>query len=553
MIDAKTQSFADYSNTTSYGKFISYTMSSVAIPTSQWRNLRFFCFLLMSIVLNSLQLIAIMFDDWKEMPYPDSVLVEHLIAENSPLVFEASNNPSNTTLLLTDEKSPTEDGLPSRDTNESRLNRPYFILHVGPMKTGTTTIQCALRDLEDTGVLSKHNFKLLETENCRPSLRSTTNAQLIQQGYVPQKNGQATYDNVILGQSWIPGCLMQWKKGNGMPSCWKESYFEILKRSNSSTSFIVSCENIMNVVLAKLDLDRAVEFFKDLTESLEEAGGYRLKVVVTHRRFVEWLPSVQYEANKILTTSRPALQKWPTNQGGRRVETLYDNLQKRRESNDYNSDSLAQVAVDRVVAANEKGVNLSWELINMHEGDVLHNFFCQAFSEDTPLHKALCASDSVASPDNDSSVSLRKNERRHTPVDPLWFDALAVEAKEQGLLRQGLRRRHVIRKAMRVQKQRNLTTASFPTICPSAEVYEELFHQSLAQEQKLLPYFRESRFHNSSSTEIEARKQKMKADHYGALEKVKRKCLYCKVDSPKTLEDNVEWVEFFKNLRRGVD
>ena len=76
MIDAKTQSFADYSNTTSYGKFISYTMSSVAIPTSQWRNLRFFFFLLMTIVHNSLQLIAIMFDDWKEMPYPDSVLVE---------------------------------------------------------------------------------------------------------------------------------------------------------------------------------------------------------------------------------------------------------------------------------------------------------------------------------------------------------------------------------------------------------------------------------------------------------------------------------------------
>ena len=30
----------------------------------------------MTIVHNSLQLIAIMFDDWKEMPYPDSVLVE---------------------------------------------------------------------------------------------------------------------------------------------------------------------------------------------------------------------------------------------------------------------------------------------------------------------------------------------------------------------------------------------------------------------------------------------------------------------------------------------
>ena len=46
---------------------------------------------------------------------------------------------------MMDEKPPTEDRLPSRDTNESHLNRPYFILHVGQMKTGTTTIQCALR------------------------------------------------------------------------------------------------------------------------------------------------------------------------------------------------------------------------------------------------------------------------------------------------------------------------------------------------------------------------------------------------------------------------
>jgi hypothetical protein len=174
------------------------------------------------------------------------------------------------------------------------------------MKTGTTTIQCALRELEDNGILEKHHFHLLETENCRPSKHVLE--QHKRNGVTPTGRGEATYDNIVAGMAWLPGCWLNWKKGQGMPTCWKDSYQRYLTQSKN-TSIIISNENIMKFV-ATYQTDSKL-FMADLMQSLHDAGGYQLIVIATYRRYFDWGVSVHHERNKVLESARPAHQKWP--------------------------------------------------------------------------------------------------------------------------------------------------------------------------------------------------------------------------------------------------
>ena len=50
--------------------------------------------------------------------------------------------------------------------NSDERHQKYLILHVGPPKTGTTSIQCSLRD---ETMPANHNLFVLETQECRPS------------------------------------------------------------------------------------------------------------------------------------------------------------------------------------------------------------------------------------------------------------------------------------------------------------------------------------------------------------------------------------------------
>ena len=59
----------------------------------------------------------------------------------------------------------------------------YLILHLGPPKTGTTSIQCSLRQMEESGLLVQNNITILETESCRPSKANKTRYKHLQARY----------------------------------------------------------------------------------------------------------------------------------------------------------------------------------------------------------------------------------------------------------------------------------------------------------------------------------------------------------------------------------
>ena len=54
-----------------------------------------------------------------------------------------------------------------KSTNDT--SNVFFVMHFGLPKTGTTTIQCGLRQSEDV-LLQEGNLAILETESCRTEI-----------------------------------------------------------------------------------------------------------------------------------------------------------------------------------------------------------------------------------------------------------------------------------------------------------------------------------------------------------------------------------------------
>lgn len=148
------------------------------------------------------------------------------------------------------EMSPTsgtkETDLPVNvSTTISKDNRPWLILHLGPPKTGSTTIQSYLiRDHQD-GVLAKSNFTNVNCRNIRSVYKSTniTDWSGFSRCLDAVKGKNAIYSNEVFGKFF----------GND------QSYFDNLKA---------------------------------LTKS------WRVKLVFSYRRLFEWLPSFSYQQKK---------------------------------------------------------------------------------------------------------------------------------------------------------------------------------------------------------------------------------------------------------------
>jgi hypothetical protein len=427
------------------------------------------------------------------------------IPENGENSNSASNNKGDATTSMT------------QNASQAR----YFILHVGPMKTGTTSIQCTLRHLEETGMLHQHNFKLLETENCRPSRKVLKGHR--DNGIQITGGGKTTYDNVVAGQAWLPGCWMQWNKDNGtMPSCWKESYQQYIQNHHQKHSIILSNENLMKF-LSKTRDDASL-FLDHLVRSLQETGGYRFVVLATYRRFFDWAISVHHEGNNVMQSARPAHAKWP-GAGGVLIPSFIETISGTLDTLYSNR------WVERAASFFSSHENVTLRIANIHQGDLEHNIFCNGFPNTTSLHKAMCSSDKI------STGKVRHNQAVHY----LWYDAVAVEAYQRGLLLEQKSRRDIIHAIEEFQeKQLNRSRTDFPMECPTEDLYKKLLEESLRRERFLLPYLLD---HDEQTSQEES----LGALHRAAFEKAKLAHTFCTVNATAVLED-VKWIDFFKHM-----
>lgn len=186
---------------------------------------------------------------------------------------------------------------------------PIFIFHVGPTKTGTTTIQAALDILDKQGILAKDNFV-----------------------NIPR--------NII---PLIEPCI----KRLSFKRCFKSCQNQVkasdlcLHYRNVDEMFSKALENRQNVVYS---YEGGISF--EMKPAFQELlKGFDVKPIVTYRRYYQWLPSAynsRYKPDKT-RVKRKQLNRWPGAEGGETIPTLENLLL----DNIIESDRIVNLKVSR--------------------------------------------------------------------------------------------------------------------------------------------------------------------------------------------------------------
>ena len=381
-----------------------------------------------------------------------------------------------------------------REANDcaSQQEQLYFIMHVGPQKTATTTIQCGLRNMEDYLLREKH-VAVMETENCHPRPNATTGG------------GAATYDNILGGATFMPNCLKYWSADNsGMPSCWEESYGKWMHEQQLQNNSVVMSQEMM--VDTMKDPHRTKRVFSDMVESLP---GFQIVVIATYRRYYDWIVSLYGE--KFKSKIKRKLMRWPGNGGIGipSVETFAARALKRGPPVPF-TDVVTRALQDH------PGVNI--KIINYHAGDSMETaFFCDAM----PGATKVCTR-------NETSSKGANQAPTH-----FWYDMLATKAFTEGRIPSNSTRKAVVAKMARFQEDTlGLSGQEFPMICPLRKFYDTMLEESLRLEKIVMP---------------KDQHEELESQHMEAFEKARKSHKFCTINTTAVLEEK-QWLDFFKSL-----
>lgn len=391
---------------------------------------------------------------------------------------------------------PTEFGL--RDSIETATswqlrwnsNRPRFVLHVGPPKTGTSTIQHALKQEAIRALLKEDNYVTLGSTHGKMKIPKLKFANATQTRYEFREN--------------------------------------VIKKLDAKMT------NGPNVLGSNEGLSHISEEECQAWSSLHDSWDFR--VVMTYRRLHSYLPSQWNQHFKFLRSTKKMTH---TGHGSRIHRGHHDwpGIQ-----GDYEIPTIEEWVKSKFVGPGKRKhpARKSWDLwarctdnplklINMHDndkyrGDFLTHFVCEGL----PDAHTLCTSllnDNVPIPEStNESVNLD-------------YDMLATSAHQGGLVHERHLRLNVTKAIETYTTEHRL---AFPRSCPSSTFMEWLYEWSLESEMWAMHVLQDP---GSSSSKIwnplsRVQQAQFDADWERALPK------FCTVDTAQTLQQEV-WQKFF--------
>ena len=425
----------------------------------------------------------------------------------SKIEFIANNNHTNSSASALSKITPTETKL-------------QFIMHVGPPKTGTTTLQCALRYLENKNLLPG-NVSIMETQACTLSEKGDKKfAARMKFGKFDKADKKKALTFHVMHD-----CLKLWN-GTEMPKCWKSLYYPfVTKNAKYNNSIIVSkevlCFLIQNIKDKELKMNLKDKFWNEFALSLQP---YQLVILITYRNFFDWIYSYYTQQYKFF--GRPLLSKWPEN-GGHPIpspeEYVAENLLEyndtyllyKKEINFYSR----KYFPDKLMEAFSNISSISMKIINMDTADDVKKLF---FCDGLPSSFHMCnLVDKI-------SLSLKKNEA----PDYIWCDMLTTKAREDGFISSTTINRKDITNAIRKhQEKKNLSCFDFPKKCPSNHFYDTLFEKAMELHYKVFP--------------DDAGHDNVESMYREKFERSKSK--FCTLNATAVLDDS-EWREFLSKF-----
>ena len=390
---------------------------------------------------------------------------------------------SNATLPLLNEEVDGEDG------------RPLVVLHIGPHKTASSTIQCEFT----------HHYEVLYKE---------ASFAYIGRQYPECQQKRSTRTRYQVDTRQLVSCLNRHDADNrpcDKRSEWKdfETLLEALARKKKNV--IISDE-----VFARMTTSS--ESMELLKETLSRR--FRVKVVVVYRRYYEWLFSMYNEKYKPLGR-RSRYQEWPGSHHGIEMRTFVDYY---RRSLQYEGFGGYQLKAEKANLHPAEWLRQLWTLyfshvviFNMHQaGETLVTNF---------MHQVL--------PGTEDAIKYIRQHKAPYKVNPsvcLDYDILGVAAYRQGLVRKKLKRRQVsfaVEKLFKTFQTKHNKTISLPMVCLLQNEKDTLLNRSLALERTVL--------HDIGDKE----------QHTLAFAEARNK--FCNVDTKEVLA-NKAWQKFFSSL-----
>lgn len=371
--------------------------------------------------------------------------------------------------------------------------KPVLVLHIGPHKTATTTIQCELTYF-------------------RSELAQNKNAPLIYLGRTGVCNNESSESfEYILDSQALGKCLDNEVPCNVQKE-WKDSIELLGKLANKKYNVIVSDEIFSRILPKK-------ESLQLLHSTLSQL--FQVKVVIGYRRYFEWRVSSYSEAYKNALD-----EEWPRD-GGRKIVPFTTSYRYMRQGDQRRyREAAEQAGLHPTEYLQQLWTNYSFhvEIFNMHQdGDLITNFVSNQI-----LPEGVKSALDIARM-NANRMPQHKNPSASHVFD---YDMLAVEALEKGLIpkHEMLSRQMVsnmIQQVLNEYPPNNITR-----MCLTESEQEELLEKSLSYERHLFP----------------AQSDEFLANHKSEFEKAVRAFRFCNLDTDELMQ-NWHVLKLFKMLR----
>ena len=413
-----------------------------------------------------------------------------------------------------------------------------LVIHVGPPKAATTSMQADLtylQELEEQSDIKKSNYIYCGSFMHQDDFQKGRRPLLPPCNKLPNRDCWSRISRVYHRNSTTPNNFRQ--ALDAIP-CWREMSTFFDNYWQQGMSLIIHGEPLsMNWVNYGGDVGKASINWKLLNYLLQDR--WNILVVANYRRLVDWIPSSKQQVDKCLL-NKPMANRWPKF-GGRVLTPMFtqvgdisfDGPPSWREMARGGTDLNPYYNVANITASVSPHVNMT--ILNMHDIDKdQHESYTTAFlCNHVPDAKYWC--DQSRQRDRVASQTTTLNQGTS-----LFYDALLVEALDRGLLNitsnsNVLRCKAIAMATKYHERVMNETSKDLPQICPKTEELEEFLKMSLDFEKELLP-----EFYNSPKGEKAHR-----ANFWKAVAKHK----YCWIDLDTALQDT-RWEPFFHSLSK---
>jgi hypothetical protein len=376
----------------------------------------------------------------------------------------------------------------------NNVTKLKFVYHIGPMKTGSTTLQSA--HIEDKDVLKLD-------------------------GYLYGLNG------LLLANQ----CLDRIPNKCGFSAKWQRVFLPYLTEHSHENLFL---SDEMFGVMADWDGN-----WKLLEDTI--GGTWDLQFIVTYRRFFEWFVSFYYQAHRYAMSEERITIKWPSATTNKNpMQNRYRNIippisayfeMLQREKSSFNvyvrrwGDTFLKMHPMEVQKNKFEKHYPDVKIFNFHQepDNLVGSFYCNVFPG--PQSHACKHRRHVGTPDStNQNLSGSHN-----------YDMLSVVAYHSNLIKnRDLPRPAVAEAARRYQEEvLNLSDKDFPLICMSPQQLSNLLESSLEFERRVLPEW----------FELPQGEQQ----HRAQFDKYVSEHRFCSINANEAILDE-RWRKFFESL-----